>query len=361
MLYKLACQDKTLTIAGEVSLRTVPELLIKAKHLIRQHQIVKLDLSAVQQMDSAGVSAVEEIITCVSSQTSGLMIIPPPAPVQEIMDTFTGRGLDHSVVPQRKGMFENLGDGFIESLQAGRDALIMASEVVYWSLVALFNKNGHRRGAVAQQIILLGNNALPVVALLSFIIGFILSLQSGNQLRIYGGQIFLADLLAITLVREMGPLITAIIVAGRSGSAVASEVATMQVSEEIDALRTMALNPVRYVIVPKFHAITVVMPILVTFSILVAELGGLLIAVSMLDVSVANFVNRSIEVIKLKDLIISLFKSTVFAWLIVIIGAHCGMRVKGGAEGVGKATTAAVVASIFAVIITDALFSLLYL
>ncbi|MGB4309767.1 MAG: ABC transporter permease, partial [Candidatus Cloacimonadaceae bacterium] len=145
------------------------------------------------------------------------------------------------------------------------------------------------------------------------------------------------------------------------GSAIASEIATMQVSEEIDALRMMALNPIRYVVVPKFHAITVVMPLLVIFSIIVAELGGIFIGLQMLDLSVTTFITRSINIITLKDIVISMSKSIVFAWLIVIIGAHYGFRVKGGAEGVGKATTASVVASIFAVVITDALFSLFYL
>ncbi len=238
---------------------------------------------------------------------------------------------------------------------------MLCSELAWWSLAGLFDKKGQRKGSFTAQGVLLGYNALPVVCLLSFIIGFILSLQSAAQLKIYGGNVFLPDLLAVTLVREMGPLITAIIVAGRSGSAIASEIATMQVSEEIDALRMMAINPLRYVVVPKFHAITVVMPLLVVFSIIVGELGGLIIGMSMLDLSLTMFVSRSIEIIALKDILISLGKSIVFAWLIVVIGAYYGFRVKGGAEGVGKATTASVVAAIFAVVIADAIFSLFYL
>ncbi|HNQ44696.1 MAG TPA: ABC transporter permease, partial [Candidatus Cloacimonadota bacterium] len=135
----------------------------------------------------------------------------------------------------------------------------------------------------------------------------------------------------------------------------------MQVTEEIDALRMMALNPIRYIVVPKMHAFTVVMPILVAFSILVGELGGMIIAIGYLDLSVETFVGRSIDIITLKDLIVSFGKSAWFAWVIVIIGSYCGFQVKGGAEGVGKSTTASVVAAIFAVIMFDALFSLMYL
>lgn len=214
---------------------------------------------------------------------------------------------------------------------------------------------------MTQQAFLLGSQALPIVALLSFIIGFILSLQSGVQLKNFGAGIFLADLLSITMVREMGPLITSIIVAGRSGSAIASEIATMQVTEELDALRMMALHPIKFIVVPKFHAITIVMPILVMFSILVSQIGGAIIAVGILDSPMETFITRSINILALKDIIISFSKSIWFAWVIVIVGSFYGFEVKGGAEGVGKATTSAVVTSIFAVIVFDAIFSLLYL
>jgi phospholipid/cholesterol/gamma-HCH transport system permease protein len=236
-----------------------------------------------------------------------------------------------------------------------------ASEVVWWSIIGIFDRSGQRKYSIVQQGLALGFNAMPIIALMSFIIGFILSLQSAVQLRIYGANIFLADLLAITMVREMGPLITAILVAGRSGSAIASEIASMNVSEELDALRMMALDPVRFVVVPKFHAITLVMPVLVLLAIIAGEIGGAVIAFGYLDLSVSTFLSRSFNILTLKDLIITFTKSTVFAWLIVIIGAHYGFQTTGGAEGVGKATTASVVSSIFAIVIADSLFSLLYI
>ncbi len=353
--------EGTIRITGTLNAASVPGLLAGIKRLIRVQRVQRLDLSAVSDMDSAGVCGLEEIITQLSKHSASLQILPPEPRLQLIMSTFSSMNLPDVPLPAKHSFFERAGTAALEKLQVALEALIMASEVFYWSVVGIFNSSGRRKGAVAQQGLLLGYKALPVVGLLSFIIGFILSLQSGVQLKMYGGDVFLADLLAVTMVREMGPLITAIIVAGRSGSAIASEVATMKVSEEIDALRMMALDPIRYVIVPKFHAITLVMPVLVAFSILVAELGGLVIAIGTLDLSAATFFARSVDIITFKDLLVSFVKSTVFAWLIVIIGAHCGIRVRGGAEGVGKATTASVVASIFAVIIADVLFSLLYL
>lgn len=349
-----------LAISGNLDRNVVPELQKEASQLLRKGQIKILDLSGIESLDSAGVAFLECLKDSVQKNNPTVTVIAPPLPMLKIMQTFAdhAEGLKKPAPPS---IFESIGQKVVDAYLEFVDAFLLCSELAWWSIIGIFDRKGQKRGSFTSAGVLLGYNALAVVALLSFIIGFILSLQSAAQLRIYGGNVFLPDLLTVTMVREMGPLITAIIVAGRSGSAIASEIATMQVSEEIDALRMMALNPIRYVVVPKFHAITVVMPLLVVFSIIVAEIGGLIIGLQMLDLSLATFWARSIAIISIKDIVISLSKSIVFAWLIVIIGAHYGFRVKGGAEGVGKATTASVVASIFAVIITDALFSLFYL
>lgn len=352
--------ENTLSLSGSFTSEEVSKIQRKVSHSVEQNQITKLDLSGIEVIDSAGVAFIEEIIVNCSSGKE-LKIIAAKPDIQAVMDTFKSIHLEEVEAPPQPGFLERTGDSILTRLTGYLNVLMLASEVFYWSLIGIKDHTGQRKGAIAQQCMLLGSNALPIVALLSFIIGFILSLQSAVQLRTYGANVFLADLLAITLVREMSPLITAIIVAGRSGSAIASEIATMQVSEELDALKMMALSPIRYVVVPKFHAITLMMPLLVAFSILVGELGGAVIAFGYLDLNITTFLTRSIDIISLKDLIVTFSKSTVFAWLIVIIGAHQGFQVKGGAEGVGKATTQAVVASIFAVVIADSIFSLIYL
>ena len=356
----LKLESSKLIVAGVLDRNTVPELQREAHHLLRRGEVQNLDLSGIESLDSAGVAFLECLKKDLEEENPQLTVIAAPLPILKIMRTFADKAVEVEK-PATASIFESLGQKMEDAWLELKDAVLLCSELFWWSIVGMFDRKGQKKGSFTSAGVQLGYDALPVVALLSFIIGFILSLQSAAQLKIYGGNVFLPDLLAITMVREMGPLITAVIVAGRSGSAIASEIATMQVSEEIDALRMMALNPIRYVVVPKFHAITVVMPLLVVFSIIVAEIGGVLIGLQMLDLSIATFITRSIDIISLKDIVISLSKSTVFAWLIVIIGAHYGFRVKGEAEGVGKATTASVVASIFAVIITDALFSLFYL
>lgn len=352
--------DNVLFLDAELNSATVPDIALEAKRLCHGNKPGMIDLTGIKSIDSAGVAFLDQLQEKFAAK--GALLLKGANPdVQAVIDTFSSLKLPEPVPFPHMGYFEKLGTSVVDFGASFYQALLLASEIYYWSLVGLFSHKGQRKGTFIQQAALLGSQALPIVALLSFIIGFILSLQSAVQLRNFGANVFIADLLAVTMVREMGPMMTAIIVAGRSGSAIASEIATMQVTEEIDALKMMALSPVRYVVVPKFHAITIVMPILVAFSILVGEIGGGLIAIGYLDVSLPTFVQRTVDIITLKDLVVSFGKSIVFAWFIVIIGSYFGFQVKGGAEGVGKATTASVVASIFAVIMLDAMFSLLYL
>ncbi len=262
---------------------------------------------------------------------------------------------------RREPVLARLGGRIHAGLASVREVAQLAADVFAASAAALVDRRGHRRGAVVEQAVLIGLDAVGVIGLLSFIIGLILSLQAAAQLRLVGANIFVADLVAVSMVREMGPIMTAVLIAGRSGSAMAAEIATMKVSEEIDALRTMAIDPVRYVVVPKLLAITLVSPLLVTLSTLIGIFGGLLVAVGYLHIPVIAYVNESINVLRAQDILSGLAKSVVFAWLIAVISSHCGLRATGGAEGVGRETTRSVVASIFAVIVADVLFSLVYL
>lgn len=238
--------------------------------------------------------------------------------------------------------------------------IVLSADIFAYSIRAIFNKDGRRKGSIYEQILLMGNNAVPIVFLLSFLIGLILSLQSAAQLRQFGANIYLVDLIVISMITEMGPMITAIIVAGRSGSAIAAEISTMKITEELDALKVMALNPLKYVVAPKMIAMTISLPILTIFANIIGILGGFIIAVIYLDLSPIVFFNRAVDVMTLSFWWQSMLKSVLFSWLIVLIGAHFGFNVKGGAEGVGKATTASVVAAIFAVIMTDALLSIIF-
>ncbi|MCB5253015.1 MAG: MlaE family lipid ABC transporter permease subunit [Candidatus Cloacimonadaceae bacterium] len=358
---ELKLSNDVLTFTGELNNLTVPVASKELSRLLKHDSFSTIDLAELTMIDSAGVAFLDEVHHKLAQDPKKYLFDRVPPKIQAVIDTYSTLNLPKADKAPIIGIFEQVGDSVINFVTELIAALTLASEILYYSIVSIFSHKEQRRGSLVQQAAQLGSQALPIVALLSLIIGFILALQSGVQLKNFGASIFIADLLAITMVREMGPLITAIIVAGRSGSAIASEIATMKVTEEIDALKMMALNPISYVVVPKFHAITIVMPILVMASILVSEIGGGIIAIGLLDLAPQTFISRSIDIISIKDIIISFGKSIWFAWVIVIIGSYYGFRVQGGAEGVGKATTSAVVTSIFAVILFDAVFSLLYL
>lgn len=351
-------ENATLFISGSLDKQSADSLfaeIIKNKNFKELHSISFAELTDI---DSAGVACVNELVSMTGRQ---IALRDMNESVKNTYTVFNSQDLPESAKPQKKGLFEQFGQSIINLSQELYEMLILTTDIIYWSIIGLWDKKGQRKGSLIQQGVLIGVEALGIVALLSFIIGLIISLQSATQLKQFGANNFLANLIAISMLRELGPLVTAIIVAGRSGSAIASEIATMKVTEEIDALKMMALNPIRFIVVPKFHAVTFCMPILVLFSVLIGIFGGLLIGVYYLDLSVIAFVNSCIEVTALKDVIISLAKSIVFAWQIVIIGSHYGFQVSGGAEGVGKATTISVVISIFSVILMDALFSLFYM
>ncbi len=254
----------------------------------------------------------------------------------------------------------SLGEKVYQFWEAAGDLLLLVSESAYWSIVGLFSSSGHRKGSVSAQALAIGVGALPVIALISFLVGVVLALQSAAQLRQFGANIYVADLVVISMAREMGPLMTAILLAGRSGAAIAAEIATMTVSEEIDALRTMGINPIRYVVVPKVIGITITAPLLTISAVVIGILGGFIISLGMLDLTPQSFYYEAVTALFMKDIRTGLVKSLVFAWLIVILAAHFGLRVKGGAEGVGRATTKAVVAAIFAVIVADCALGLLF-
>lgn len=353
-------EEKCLIFKTDLLKSSVPQLyqVIFKENL---STITHIDLAQVSQIDSAGVAFLDELILFQEKNNQAVQIKNANETLASAIQIFNSRTLPESPKPAFEGIFEKTGSMLVSFWKEMIDMLYLTSDIVYWSIVGLYDKRGQRKGTLTQQGVLIGVDALPIVSLLSLIIGLIISLQSATQLKQFGANIFLANLIAISMVRELGPLITAIIVAGRSGSAIASEIATMKVSEEIDALKMMALNPIRFVVVPKFHAVTICMPLLVLFSILIGILGGMIIAITYLDLSLVSFVNTCLDVINLKDIVITMLKSIVFAWQIVIIGSHYGFQVTGGAEGVGKATTISVVISIFSVIMMDAVFSLFYL
>jgi phospholipid/cholesterol/gamma-HCH transport system permease protein len=205
-----------------------------------------------------------------------------------------------------------------------------------------------------------GVDGLPIVVLISLLLGLIMALISSIQLRQFGANLYVASLGGIAMVKELGPMMTAILVAGRSGSAYAAEIGTMIVHEEVDALRTMGFEPVRFLTVPKVIAAVLVVPLLTLYADFFGVAGGLVVGITGLDLTVNTYLRETMASIGLFDVFSSLAKSLVFAVIIAGIGCQRGFQAGRSAEGVGASTTSAVVAAIFLIIVADAAFAILF-
>jgi phospholipid/cholesterol/gamma-HCH transport system permease protein len=205
-----------------------------------------------------------------------------------------------------------------------------------------------------------GFDALPIVGLLSFLLGVVVAYQGADQLRQYGANIFVVDLVGLSMLREFAPLITAIIVAGRSGSAYAAQIGTMAVTEEIDAMRTIGIEPHELLVLPKIVALVIAMPLLTVFADVLGVLGGMVMAKTQLGVGFAEFLDRMANAVSITSYLVGIGKAPVFAAIIAMVGCFQGFRTQGGADSVGQQTTRSVVQSIFLVIVADALFSIAF-
>ena len=203
-----------------------------------------------------------------------------------------------------------------------------------------------------------GFDALPIVGALAFLIGIVVAYQGANTLRQYGANIFIVDLIGLSMLREFAPLVTAIIIAGRSGSAYAAQIGTMSVTEEIDAMRTVGISPLEMLVLPKVIALAIVMPLLTVYADALGVFGGMIMSRSQLGVGFEEFLERFVKAVSITDYMIGIGKAPVFAAIIALVGCYQGFRTKGGPDSVGRQTTRSVVEAIFLVIVVDSLFSI---
>jgi phospholipid/cholesterol/gamma-HCH transport system permease protein len=236
----------------------------------------------------------------------------------------------------------------------------LGARAAYFTFVAPFKGKPLRLERAVLQAMQVGVRALPILSLITFFIGLILALQSAYELRKFGALNYVASAVAISMTRELGPLITAIIVIGRSGSAFAAEIGTMKVTEEIDALETMAINPIHFLVTPKFLAMIVMLPCLTIWANLMGILGGALFGVAQADFTLGRYIQASLDALLLRDIVTGLIKSVMFGITITAVGCHEGLSTGAGAEQVGRSTTRAVVMSIFLVIVVDLVFTAMF-
>jgi phospholipid/cholesterol/gamma-HCH transport system permease protein len=322
---------------------------------------VTLDLAAVDYLDSAGALALRQLESAFKASQVPCNFVHVSPHARSILDLIDCEELARPPLiggqPPR-GHFEQIGEA---SLRAANDLvqlLIFLGELLLALGSCLLHPRSVRWGDVLFYMKRAGADGLPIIGLIGLLLGLIIAFMSSLQLKQFGANIYVASLLAVAMVQELGPIMTAILVAGRSGSAFAAEIGTMKVNEEVDALVTMGFNPVKFLAVPKVLAAMVVVPLLTIYAILFGLLGGLIIGVLGLDLTVYSYVSETRRSLELFDVFATLVKSVVFALLVAGIGCQRGFQVRGGAEAVGSATTSAVVAGIFLIIVTDSAFAL---
>ncbi len=241
-----------------------------------------------------------------------------------------------------------------------RTFFFLNREILRWIFLGPFQGRPVRTAAVFRQMVRIGVQAFPMTALTSLSIGLTLAMQGAQELSRMGASAYVPNLVAVTILRELGPLLVGVVVIGRSGSAVTAELGTMKVGEEIEALEVMAINPVRFLVVPRFLAMLVMLPVLTVFGDYIGLAGGWTICHFAMDMGTATYIQRLMEAGHPLDLYSGMVKSFVFAWLIILISCQSGLGVSGGAEGVGQATTSSVVTSILAMLVANAVLTAVF-
>jgi len=321
-----------------------------------------VDMEKVTLFYDFGALVLFELKKMLPPDAGSFQLANVPADVEEMLFL-----LKFHDISRRSGLRKKELPGIIDRLGAVTISTITDIHYMISFTGSVFIALGHtilkpgslRKDDTYQAMQKTGVDALPIVSLISFLLGLIMAFMSSVQLQQFGANIYVASLVSLSMTRELGPIMTAIIVAGRSGSAFAAEIGTMKVSEEVDALITMGFNPIAFLVIPKTIASVIVVPLLTMFSDVFAICGGLVVGVSMLDLTVNGYVDQTIQTLTLFDVFYGAGKSAVFALLIAWIGCLRGFQVRGGAASVGQAATSAVVSSLFMIIVADAVFAVI--
>jgi len=284
-----------------------------------------------------------------------------PAGAQRLLDIASAVSKQKDARPALKhnSFFYMVGNSTVEF---GRSTLEMLAFIGDATLAFLRLLSGRARFRTSDLLLYIeesGAQALPIVTLISVLIGLILAFVGAVQLKMFGAQIYVANLVGIAMVREMGAIMTGIIMAGRTGAAYAAQLGTMQVNEEIDALTTLGISPMDFLVLPRMLALLLMMPLLCIYANLMGILGGAIVGVGMLDISVVQYFKQTQAAIDLTNISLGIFKGMIFAILIALSGCLRGMQCGRSASAVGEATTSAVVTAIVAIIVTDGLFAVL--
>ena len=356
--------EGVVALSGALDSKSLPPIWPGARAAVRDNGAAPLQVDAggVTYCDGSGIAFLLDLQREGTRQGGHVTITNLAPRFAELLAQFNHAILDDEALPPRAPplpLVERLGRATLAlgadlKLHAGYLRRVVACllyelrhpALVRWKEVV----------AVAEQV---GVNGLPVVTLIAFLLGVILAYQSAVPMRQYGAQLFVANLIGLSLLRELAPLMTTLVLAGRTGAAFAAEIGTMKVDEEIDALTTMALDPLRFLVVPRVLATMFVTPLLTIYAGLVGLIGGGLVMISF-DIPLVTYFKQIISVVSIDDFAGGLFKSAVFAFLVATIGCLRGLQTQGGPRAVGQAATSAVVTAIVMIVVFDGMFAVLF-
>jgi phospholipid/cholesterol/gamma-HCH transport system permease protein len=257
-------------------------------------------------------------------------------------------------------VFEKIGSLIMSWLTIAFEFLQLLFETVFWMFFGPFRGKPINGPSVFEQMVFMGVQSMMIVFFVNFFTGVVLAMQSAHQLSQMGATIYVASLVTISICRELGPVLTALVIAGRIGAAITAEIGSMKVNEQIEALETMAINPIRYLVVPKLLALLIMLPCLTVIGDVSGIFGGYVIGVYSLKINAPLYIQTAFKYLTLKDIYTGLSKPVIFAGIITLVGAYQGIKTRGGAVGVGRATTISVVSSFILIILADAVITGVY-
>jgi phospholipid/cholesterol/gamma-HCH transport system permease protein len=320
-----------------------------------------IDGSDISALDTTGAWLLHRTVRTLEQHGKNIRIDGLRPEFNKLLQLITTRTApSKDLHPAKIGLLGNIGQRTWNRLRYTFNMLAFAGETAVILLRSLIQPRRIRWRTILHNLQTSGVEAIPITGLLSFLMGVVIAYQGADQLQRFGANIFIVDLVGLAMLRELSPLLTAIIIAGRSGSAYAAQIGTMKITEEIDALRTIGVGPHELLVLPKMLALIIALPLLTVFADVAGVFGGMVMASSKLDVSFDVFLNRLGDAISLSSFLVGIVKAPVFAAIIALTGCFQGFQVSDSTDSVGRQTTVSVVQSIFLVILADALFSIVF-
>ncbi len=362
---QLTLQKLLIHILGKLSVNNASSALEQLKGIIKEHspQQVDIELSNVSYFDSAGAAVLIELgITC-ENRGCSIDFKGMNPEIKGLLDLLDIYALSHPDIITHKtipGFINRIGEFVFKFIADLKWMLVFLGDFTIAVLYAITHPKSIRWREVIYYLEKTGVDALPIVILIQFLIGVTMAFLGSSQLKQFGANIYVANLVSLAMVLGVGPIMTAVIVSGRSGSAFAAEIATMKVSEELDAMSALGLDHQRFVVLPKVVAVVIAMPCLMVISDIVGILGGAVIAVTSLDLTLTIYLDQTIKSLKFYIIMRGLVNTVIFALLLSAVGCMRGFEAKGGPESVGECTTSAVVSAIFLIVVANAIMTVIY-